>query len=187
MTPCDERVLSAIAFERAAIQKEMHALKIDAERWQQICRDDTKERDDLIRENVALSARIRELGAERKTLPTGDLRQLGSLLATMLDPDEWNRVEPYLEAAKVESAALQAELDNIKQVEFPKRLEKVNNIWRDRAEKAEAGRTHFQQEFQRATEDMLRAEAENVTLKEQMRVEAQQASIAKAEIDALKA
>ena len=31
-TPCDARVLSAIAFERAAIQKEMHALKLRAEK-----------------------------------------------------------------------------------------------------------------------------------------------------------
>jgi len=31
-TPCDERVLSAIAFERDAIQKEMYALKLRAER-----------------------------------------------------------------------------------------------------------------------------------------------------------
>ena len=29
MTPCDERVLSAIAFERDAIQKEMNTLKVE--------------------------------------------------------------------------------------------------------------------------------------------------------------
>lgn len=38
--------------------------------------------------------------------------------------------------AKIEE--LEQELDNIKCVEFPKRLDKVNNTWRQRAEKAEA-------------------------------------------------
>ena len=38
------------------------------------------------------------------SLPDGDLRKLGALLADMLDSDRWNNIEPYLEAVKVQLA-----------------------------------------------------------------------------------
>lgn len=53
--------------------------------------------------------------------------------------------DPFFREAATAIEELQLEVDTIKQVEFPRRIEKVTADWRARAEKAEAELAHLRQ------------------------------------------
>ena len=63
----------------------------------------------------ALRAENEELRSRLDGLPTGELKELGSILADLLDSDDFNNVEPYLSGAHAENEQLKArvaELEN---------------------------------------------------------------------------
>jgi cell division FtsZ-interacting protein ZapD len=99
MTTCDERVLAAIAFERAAIQKEMHELRDSVEYWSKMTDIERNElwavKAKAERAEAALQAAQRERDALRQALEDmvrpGNPESLGSMPQGGPESHEWGR------------------------------------------------------------------------------------------------
>jgi len=83
--------------------------------------------------------------------PAGETPETDALrrqhIDTMGQTDEYEDMAILAESLERRLAAVSAELAHIKEVEFPRRFEKVNNMWRQRAETAESALSAAQTEL----------------------------------------